>query len=94
MDFGAALSELKRGKSLSRAGWNGRNQYVKLQRPTVDSKMSFPYFYIRTVQGSLVPWLPSHTDLMSEDWRVVGITRLPAAAPGTPGCNVLIGGVA
>ena len=70
MDFGAALSELKRGKALTRRGWNGPAQYIRLQRPDEYSKMTLPYIYIFTVQGDLVPWLASQTDLMAEDWSV------------------------
>ena len=30
--------------------------------------MTLPYLYMRTVQGDLVPWLASQTDLLAEDW--------------------------
>jgi len=35
--------------------------------------MTLPYIYITTVQGDLVPWLASQTDLLAADWvyRVV-----------------------
>lgn len=28
--FGAAIEYLKRGRKVSRAGWNGKNQYIQL----------------------------------------------------------------
>ncbi len=30
--------------------------------------MTLPYYYIRTVQGDLVPWLASQTDMLAQDW--------------------------
>jgi hypothetical protein len=69
MDFAVALRALKAGRRVSRAGWNGPNQWVALQTPDEHSKMSLPYLYISTVDGRLVPWLASQTDLLAEDWR-------------------------
>lgn len=68
--FGAALLLLKRGYRLQRVGWNGPGQFLELQRPDAGSKMTVPYIYITTVQGDRVPWLPSQTDVLAEDWRV------------------------
>lgn len=70
-DFSEALSRLKEGDQLTRLGWNGPNQFIKLQRPDDFSKMNLPYLYINTVQGKLVPWLASQTDLLAEDWMVI-----------------------
>ena len=71
MNYGKALEALKEGKKLSRSGWNGPNQYIQLQVPDEHSKMTLPYLYIKTVQGDLVPWLASQTDMLAEDWLVV-----------------------
>ena len=71
MDFGQALALLKNGERVSRAGWNGKGQHLELQVPDEHSKMTLPYVYIRTVQGDLVPWLASQTDMLSEDWERV-----------------------
>lgn len=67
-DFGRALFYLKSDKSVSRMGWNGEEQSLTLQVPDENSKMTLPYIYIKTVQGDLVPWIASQTDLMAEDW--------------------------
>ena len=67
-DFGEALNRLKQGKSVSRKGWNGPNQHLALQQPEAQSKMTLPYIFIQTVQGDLVPWLASQTDLLATDW--------------------------
>jgi len=68
MYFGEALVRLREGRVLTRLGWNGPNQVIALQKPDLNSKMTLPYIYIRTVQGDLVPWLASQTDLLAEDW--------------------------
>lgn len=70
-DFGWALNQLKSGKKVYRAGWNGPKQYLQLQVPDENSKMTLPYIFIKTVQGDLVPWLASQTDMLSNDWVMV-----------------------
>jgi hypothetical protein len=70
-DFGWALWQLKNGESVYRHGWNGKGQHLTLQEPDLNSKMTLPYIYIYTVQGDLVPWLASQTDLLAEDWEVI-----------------------
>jgi Protein of unknown function (DUF2829) len=70
-DFGWALRQLQMGERVFRENWNGKGQYLELQTPDVNSKMTLPYIFIHTVQGDLVPWLASQTDLLSEDWDVV-----------------------
>ncbi len=70
-NFGAMLEHLKQTplqNTAFRQGWNGKGQYIALQVPDENSKMSLPYIYISTVMGDLVPWLASQTDILSEDW--------------------------
>ena len=69
--FSVALIHLKDGDQVSRYGWNGPGQYIELQRPDEFSKMSLPYLFIKTVQGDLVPWHPSQTDILADDWYAV-----------------------
>ena len=71
MDFPDALKALKDGEQITRKGWNGANQYLTLQTPDENSKMTLPYIFITTVQGDLVPWLASQTDLLMEDWEIL-----------------------
>lgn len=68
MNFGDALVQLKIGNRVTRIGWNGPNQHLQLQVPDGHSKMTLPYIFIKTVQGDLVPWLASQTDLLADDW--------------------------
>lgn len=77
LNFGQAIEELRAGRRVRRAGWNGAGIYLELQVPNAHSKMTQPYIYIVTtglitdneeaVKG-LVPWLASQTDMLSEDW--------------------------
>jgi hypothetical protein len=68
VSFSRALELLKEGHRVTRVGWNGADQWLKLQTPDEHSKMRKPYIYISPVDGELVPWLASQTDLLDEDW--------------------------
>lgn len=70
-DFGYAIDCLKNGQKVSRSGWNGRGMWLALQVPDANSKMGLPYIYMSTVDGKLVPWLASQTDMLAEDWGTV-----------------------
>ena len=70
--IGWAVKQMQNGSKVARLGWNGKDMYLALQVPDENSKMSLPYVYIKTVDGKLVPWLCSQTDLLSTDWIVVG----------------------
>lgn len=69
--IGWAIKQLWDGKRVSRTNWNGPGQYLSLQVPDDNSKMTLPYIYITTVQGDLVPWLASQTDILATDWYEV-----------------------
>lgn len=71
MDFGTALAQLKNGRRVSRVGWNGKNMFVEMQVPDEHSKMRRPYLYMSPVDGDLVPWVASQSDLLAEDWVTV-----------------------
>lgn len=68
MDFGWALDQLRNGRAVTREGWNGRGMWLALQVPDERSKMRRPYIYMRPVDGYLVPWVASQTDLLANDW--------------------------
>lgn len=73
MNFSLALTHVKNGESIHRAGWNGKDQFVNLQTPDANSKMGLPYLYIRTVDGKFVPWLASQTDILADDWELASL---------------------
>ena len=74
MTFSEALYDLNLGLRVYREGWNGKGMWLALQYPDEHSKMTLPYFYMRTVQGDLVPWLASQTDILADDWYVLDET--------------------
>jgi len=68
--IGWAVKQLHHGLRVRRRGWNGECMHLELQVPDAHSKMTLPYVYIFTVQGDLVPWLCSQTDLLAADWEI------------------------
>lgn len=77
MSFGVALEALKSGKRVSRAGWNGKGMWLCLvarwsgaigEMP-VDYHL-LPWIAMKTVDGGVVPWLASQTDVLAEDWAL------------------------
>lgn len=70
-DFGEALKALWLGHKVSRAGWNGKDMWLNLQVPDAHSKMQRPYIYMKPVDGNLVPWVASQSDMLGSDWFVV-----------------------
>ena len=84
LSFGLAIEALKQGKSLQRAGWNGKGMYLVLVggntiRQAIadhygDAGETFPVLdaiYMKTADEKLVPWLASQTDVLAEDWQIV-----------------------
>jgi len=90
MDFGEALTALKQGKRVTRAGWNGPGQWIVLvgasairveaSRPLgkaapelVGHEVRYgAHIDIKTVQGTVVPWIASQTDVLADDWKIAG----------------------
>jgi hypothetical protein len=69
--IGWAIEQMRQGHNVTREGWNGPGQFLGLQVPDENSKMTMPYVYIITVSGDSVPWLASQTDLLADDWGVI-----------------------
>ena len=68
MDFGEAIRELKKGRSLYREGWNGKHMFIYLKR-FVDNFE--PCIVMFTAQDKFQPgWLASQADMLAEDWLV------------------------
>lgn len=70
--FGWAIGYLQAGHKVMRRGWNGKGQWVKLQTPDSNSKMTAPYMYLHNAQGQLIPWTPSQGDTFADDWEQLG----------------------
>ena len=80
MNIGEAVQAMMNGQRVSRTGWNGPGQFLELQKPDVNSKMTLPYVFITTVDNQLVPWLCSQTDLLAVDWYTLIQEETQAAA--------------
>ena len=78
MTFGDAVGLLKQGKSVGRAGWNGKKMYVYLEwySPSQFSgRVYAPCLVMFTAQGTHQPgWNASTADVLAEDWEVVDHT--------------------
>ena len=83
MNFGDALKALKSGHSVARAGWNGKGMFLflvpgstfKVNRPPLlgiypeGTEINYrPHIDMKTVNGEIVPWVASQSDLLEEDW--------------------------
>ena len=68
--IGWAIKQMHSGARVTRAGWNGKGQFLELQVPDEHSKMTLPYVFITTVTGERVPWICSQTDLLATDWML------------------------
>ena len=88
MDFGNAIHAMKNGKAVARKGWNRKGMFLYYVGPGNYSPCTdiakklvnenglvpyAPYIAMKTVDGTVVPWLASQTDILAEDWEVVEI---------------------
>ena len=84
MPFGLAIEAMKMGRAVAREGWNGKEMflyYVPANEYAVTTEIARSYFgdtvpygaYIamKTMQGNVVPWLASQTDMLADDWQIV-----------------------
>lgn len=82
MTFSEALLELKRGRRVSREGWNGKGMWLilvaadeyEITMPIVPKGAEYPWaglapwIGMKTADSKLVPWLASQTDILANDW--------------------------
>ena len=83
LTFSQALELIKDGKRVSRSGWNGKNMFLFLVPGSTFKVNREPLLTIlgegtdvdyhahidmRTADGTIIPWLASQTDLLSDDW--------------------------
>lgn len=89
MNFGEALTAIKAGKRVARAGWNGKGMFLFLVPGSTFTVNREPLLSImgegtqvqyhahidmKTAQGYVVPRLASQADLLSEDWEIVDVS--------------------
>ena len=81
MNFGQAIEVIKQGNRIARSGWNGKDMWLRLVNTgyydvgcsvvnDIDSLL--PWIGMKTADNKFVPWLASQTDVLAEDWIVVG----------------------
>lgn len=83
MDFGKAIKAVKAGKRVSRAGWNGKGQYIELAtcvsyknaageiinvNHEALSNNAIAFVGTSSVQ---LGWLASQADMLAEDWQIL-----------------------
>ena len=83
MNFGQAIEVLKTGNKVTRVGWNGKDMFLflvqgsqfKANRPPLlgiypeGTEINYrPHIDMKTVNGEIVPWVASQSDLLEEDW--------------------------
>lgn len=85
MDFSEALELVQSGKRIARDGWNGRGMFLYYvpagsYAPSTDIARAYfegnnvpyqPYIAFKTVDETVVPWVPSQTDILARDWTVM-----------------------
>lgn len=74
-DFGGALTALKAGKCVARAGWNAHHM---LELRAADENMNILSYVsmiigpdAKDLAGKIIPWVCSQTDMLAEDWSIV-----------------------
>ena len=83
MNFGQAIEVLKTGNKVTRIGWNGKDMFLflvqgsqfKVNRPPLlgiypeGTEINYrPHIDMKTVNGEIVPWVSSQSDLLEDDW--------------------------
>ncbi|WKZ86327.1 DUF2829 domain-containing protein [Ralstonia pickettii] len=84
LNFGTAVEALKRGQRVCRAGWNGKGMWLALvaaydYNPHAGQGAvhalgceKLPWIGMKTADNKFVPWLASQTDILAEDWQILG----------------------
>lgn len=80
--FSEAIEAVKKGAKISRAGWNGKEQYVELAtcisyvnsrgelvNAEHDDILDHALAFVGT-RGVQIGWLASQADMLAEDWLI------------------------
>lgn len=85
IDFADVVKALKVGKKAYRSGWNGKGMFIflvngstfKVNRPPLNviypegTEINYrAHIDMKTVDGSIVPWIASQSDVLAEDWII------------------------
>lgn len=70
MNFGEALNLIKKGKEVTRTGWNGKRMYVYLVLGQDGAITIRQQLNMKAADGSYGSWAISHTDALADDWEL------------------------
>lgn len=86
LPFGVAVEAMKRGKKVTRTGWNGKGMYAyyvpEAKYPAQrganmegvfenDMVPYRAYLALKTAQNDIATWSPSTSDVLAEDWIIL-----------------------
>ena len=87
MSFGHAILAMKSNRKVARAGWNKNTFLFYVEPTNYPASVNsvgamidvYPYVMVPyqdyiamfTKEGEVVPWTPSQTDILANDWRIL-----------------------
>ena len=86
-NIGEAIEQMRSGNLVARKGWNGKNMFIFfvpgstfiVNRPPLNiiypegTEINYQsHIDMKTADGTVVPWLCSQTDLLANDYGVIG----------------------
>ena len=72
MNFGEAITKLKNGKRVARAGWNGKGMFLAMiSGVSFDNTEVVPFIAIYATNKKFSAWNASQQGVFSDDWQVV-----------------------
>ena len=75
--FATAHEYIKEGKKVSRQGWNNKRIWIILYNKGnnyyrgINLNGFEDFIVMMTIEGKYIPWTPSHTDLLTDDWILI-----------------------
>lgn len=79
--FGHAVELMRLGYKVARSGWNGKGMFLLLitrdqwdfetDVSGVDGILTDSFICMKTAGNTLIPWLCSQADALSDDWVVI-----------------------
>lgn len=85
LPFGLAVESLRKGLRVARSGWNGKGMFLFYVDgecwgqsvpggEDLEQAEYLPWIGMKTATDGIVPWLASQTDILAEDWVILGPT--------------------
>lgn len=78
--YADAIDHIRARKRMCRKGWNGKGMYVFLieshewefsaMGEHLGASTVSPFIAMKTVGGTIIPWLCSQADALADDWEV------------------------